>query len=85
VTLLRVVLSDVVFVYLKNFDDLVPLLHGDSHFIDDPRTGEGPFGERLVPTFILRVLLDGGRLTQAEQKFVITAKRQHGMVKALGR
>ena len=58
-----VVLGDVVFLHLINFDDFVPLLHGHSHLVDDPRTRESPLGDHLVRALVLCVLLDGARLT----------------------
>lgn len=77
-TRLRILLCDEVFVHLKKLIDLITLLHGQSRFIDEPRTYQGPFGNRLMRTFTIRDFLGGARLTQAEKSLLLQRKGNTG-------
>ena len=77
-TRVRIVSRDDLFLGLKIFNYFVTILHGHSHFIDDPRTYRCLVGNRLLRAFAIGVPLGGSRLEQAEQELVFTEKSKTG-------
>jgi hypothetical protein len=48
-----IIMGDVIFVHFIDLDDVITFLHSQSHFVQNQRTYQGPFGERLVRAFRL--------------------------------